>query len=341
MNFGIAKIKGEADVDYKDKLKEDNCSLDVTIFSDAVDCTPLTFESALEEATKLPQMLKQKNDGKGVAISFTLTPVAAIASIFSETDLKIENLYHKVSEAIIWGLIEENDELDDLSGQVNNIYKRLKANKHYYDDFMVNEFNENRKMFEKCHRDYLDWVGEVITYARANRDDRKIKMVLKGRKTIDELDNPRPDIDEARDDIEEVISKMETALQFETDMTELQKHDETKHIQFVGVDTSIHRLMENRDKSYTVLKLPSDCCLQNDERARYNFFLSMAKDAFFDKRLSTESFIIQKLSFSKTKFLKLVGLNSIRIDEYLNGEKMNSKCLYKYQQSLGKCYKSK
>ena len=79
----VCKVSGSASVTIDNNETLTEGSYQLRWYCDASpDEVPTTMEEAIEVAKKLPSMVTEKNDGKGVPVQFTFTSIAKLKKIF-------------------------------------------------------------------------------------------------------------------------------------------------------------------------------------------------------------------------------------------------------------------
>ncbi|CAF1395144.1 unnamed protein product [Rotaria sp. Silwood1] len=116
-------ITGQAKIDNIDRTNSKFHSLKISFSGDVlIEDVPNTVEDVFNIFKKVPNMLKQLNDGKGQQLEFELYPLKRMAEIFKH-DLRIERIMKEVTNHII--------------NRIENIFEQIIQGKRMMNDFLA------------------------------------------------------------------------------------------------------------------------------------------------------------------------------------------------------------
>ena len=85
---------------------------------------PVTFEEAVNQAKILPSLIEKTNDGKGVPLKFTLTPLENIKKWF-QLESQINVIYQSINQETLKRIVQVSQDMTETSQKLNDLHEDI------------------------------------------------------------------------------------------------------------------------------------------------------------------------------------------------------------------------
>ena len=136
------KIDGAASVNFSEGERKEFSKFSFEIFGDVLpDEVPQDLATALTFMANVPDYIKKANDGRGMAIAYTLLPISGLRKRFGG-ESKLNSLIKDVNNVIVKKATNLFDDLNTARAELNDVMNRIKRFEPYIASDRVKAMND-------------------------------------------------------------------------------------------------------------------------------------------------------------------------------------------------------
>jgi hypothetical protein len=120
--------KGAAGISEEDSEDKAECSFEISVYSDVLANDGLVvnnFESARKFISNMDKYITTANDGKGMPITYTLTPLSLLKA-FRILEIKSDIIVHQISNEYHESFLQLFDDFQDAQQNLHDYYIRIR-----------------------------------------------------------------------------------------------------------------------------------------------------------------------------------------------------------------------
>ncbi len=236
-------LKGEARVDIAEKDKAQGCSFSYHSKCDVSDLNkyiPSTFESALSVATKLPSVVKNTNNGKGIPITLTMLSLNTVRKM-CKMEQKIDTAYRQIQEGAIKRCLNTIEKVNETRLKLRDLVKDLIENKDCIDPDDFSKAQELQNNFEIVETNFKSKLAEALIEVRSCKKEVS---------AIEDVENGYLREEYAPGKISEKLMTFDSVL----GKIKLINYLRSRNVLYLGRKTTYElALLQNRDRKVYIL----------------------------------------------------------------------------------------
>uniref|UniRef100_A0A914QFL4 SNTX MACPF/CDC-like domain-containing protein n=1 Tax=Panagrolaimus davidi TaxID=227884 RepID=A0A914QFL4_9BILA len=335
-NF-LVKAEGEVkmNIDENDAKEFEHCEF-VLVSDGFIPEGGTVFQSIQEVAafiSTIPYLVKKKNDGKGVPVSYHFAPTCDIPP----PDSPKLNVYNEIDEGITSKALEVLHEMNESKNYLSEKESNLKDNEDFIEDnyfqLLSSKKEENQELcaeikyklsimipqITQCEKPDTAIRDEVKKYSKSDLTFSKIKSFYK--KEFKSCELKIQQIQRLKEANEDIIF-----VGKETSAEDVFMYLKSYHILFFNCDDSVNRL----ENLKLFMKLSSKNVTKINSVVPVNSAAGVVREenkfVFVDSQLNTEA----------RAFLNIPEGN--RICKYVNANCVDPDCLQTWKEDLSTCF---
>ena len=171
---GALSVSGSAKVEFGDGLKgkEEKFKFysKCDVGSTETDL-PVTFQEAVNQAKILPSLIAKTNDGKGVPLKFTLTPLESVKKWF-QLESQINVIYKSINQETLKRIVQIAQRMTETSQKLNDLYEEItKGGKFCIPDQDIQEITSLVQDFAASEAGFREKLQNLLKQIRGGTQD--------------------------------------------------------------------------------------------------------------------------------------------------------------------------
>uniref|UniRef100_A0A914Q101 G domain-containing protein n=1 Tax=Panagrolaimus davidi TaxID=227884 RepID=A0A914Q101_9BILA len=311
-------VKGSGEGTKNENKTSSHENFNLKFYVDALpnqDNLPQTVEEAITFMKSLPMLIKDANGGKGVPLTYTLTPLSAFRTYLKQFE-SFDRIIHKVDESIIGNVVRVFEEMSKTQKMMFNCEVDFKRYHYCVKDEISSDICQKLQELEDARNQFRKQLSEMLIDVRYGRQPAAA--------LIDVVQTYR-NSNLTYEEMQKYFLKF-TACQ---DKIQFAKCLEKKKVIYVGRGTSLdtERLKNDLREYYAYF-----CDWSNEVNRTDNSNLFMALEA------EEKQLIFIDLEANPTAGNAAGVPNGNRICHYFNERFIEMDCLEKQKKEQSKCY---
>ena len=169
----LVDIKASEEVSYDNKNEESHKNYTFHCFTDVYPPDkelPVTFGGAVDLARNLPKLMKERNNGKGVPLTYTMMP---LANVIKMCKLQVQNTvkYTAIDENVVKKCLHDVEEITKTKQTLYDTQNDLQAHADYVDKGSLDKIHEVLQKFLKDESRFQERLQDLVIKVRSCNED--------------------------------------------------------------------------------------------------------------------------------------------------------------------------
>uniref|UniRef100_A0A914YRT0 G domain-containing protein n=1 Tax=Panagrolaimus superbus TaxID=310955 RepID=A0A914YRT0_9BILA len=171
---------------YVDDNSVSSTNFRLDFYMDALpsgDRLPKTVEESIEFMRKMPDLIKNANQGRGTPIFYELLPLSAFQTYLNSIGT-LDSLIHKVDETAVKQLVGMMENINESQQLLNDLHTDMKESMHCLKDEDITAITDCLSRLHGYHIKTKERINRVLVDIRYGRSDMQNKENLGENKTL-------------------------------------------------------------------------------------------------------------------------------------------------------------